>query len=172
MSNDRNTPTLSSFDVPHAHRITMPRHDEANQLVSIGASFWGGPAHLAPPAAAAWQEMWGDAAKDGINLVIVSAFRSIKEQAALVQTFVERGMAMEDVVRHVAMPGFSEHHTGLAIDIGAVGRLDPVEQFASTVQFSWLMANASRFSFHMTYPENNEFGMTYEPWHWRFSSRD
>jgi zinc D-Ala-D-Ala carboxypeptidase len=157
------------FVISAAYESRMPRQEEASSLVLIGSDFWGSPAYLVPCAATAWQAMQNHATSQGIALVLVSAFRSIAEQEALLNRFAARGMSEDELIRRVAMPGFSEHHTGLAIDIGSSGRADPVQDFTNTAEFSWLIENAHKFAFSMTYPENNRFEMAYEPWHWKFA---
>lgn len=67
-------------------------------------------------------------------------------------------------------PGYSEHHTGYAIDIGDGARPDThlSEAFEDTPAFRWLEKNAARFSFELSFPRHNPQGVSYEPWHWRF----
>jgi D-alanyl-D-alanine carboxypeptidase len=69
-----------------------------------------------------------------------------------------------------APPGYSEHHTGYAIDIGdaAAPATNLSPKFEQTKAFKWLNANAARFSFEMSFPKNNPQGVSYEPWHWRY----
>jgi D-alanyl-D-alanine carboxypeptidase len=70
----------------------------------------------------------------------------------------------------VGRPGHSEHHTGLAVDLGEEESPDcDVEPpFEKTRAFHWLQRNAMRFGFEMSYPFDNPQGAHYEPWHWRF----
>ena len=72
--------------------------------------------------------------------------------------------------RWVARPGYSEHHTGLAIDLGeeASPACDVATKFEETRAFQWLQAHAGQFGYEMSYPRGNETGINYEPWHWRF----
>ena len=69
-----------------------------------------------------------------------------------------------------APPGFSEHSTGYAVDLGdgrnPATNLSP--SFDTTAAFHWLRANANRFHFALSFPEGNRQGVSYEPWHWRF----
>ena len=69
-----------------------------------------------------------------------------------------------------APPGYSEHHTGYAIDIGdgKVPATDLSPKFANTAAFRWLEQNAPRYSFELSFPPDNPQGISYEPWHWRF----
>jgi len=75
---------------------------------------------------------------------------------------------MEEILRVNAAPGYSEHHTGRAIDITSLGCKPLTEEFEQTSEFAWLVHRAKDFGFSMTYPRNNKFGVIYEPWHWTF----
>ena len=66
-------------------------------------------------------------------------------------------------LKYSAPSGFSEHHTGLAIDINSTE-----EDFDQTPEFWWLVGRASKYGFEMSFPENNIQGLGYEPWHWKF----
>ena len=81
---------------------------------------------------------------------------------------MHRGEDIATVLSYLAAPGFSEHHTGLAIDITTAGCTAGCEDFEKTSAFEWLVANAGKFSFKMSYPLNNPWGFVYEPWHWAF----
>jgi D-alanyl-D-alanine carboxypeptidase len=75
---------------------------------------------------------------------------------------------MDRILAVNAAPGFSEHHAGVAVDLGAPG-LPPVEvSFEQTPAFRWLAANAAALRLRMSYPRDNPHGILYEPWHWRF----
>jgi D-alanyl-D-alanine carboxypeptidase len=117
-------------------------------------------------AAAAWQELKAAAFSDGITLELVSGFRSIERQAEIVRRKLDAGVAMEDILAICAPPGFSEHHTGRAVDVTApdVPLLEP--EFDRTSAFAWLSAHAGDFGFCLSYPEDNALGFQYEPWHW------
>jgi zinc D-Ala-D-Ala carboxypeptidase len=122
-------------------------------------------------AAKAYKEMVAAAQADGINLVPLSAFRSVKDQQELFfDVSRERNQRPQERANVSAPPGHSEHHTGYAIDVGD-GKVPAVNlspDFENTEAFQWLQSNAARFSFELSFPKNNEQGVTYEPWHWRF----
>jgi len=63
-------------------------------------------------------------------------------------------------------PGYSEHHTGRAVDLATPGCPPLTEEFETTAAFAWLVRHAHRFGFTMRYPRGNRFGIAYEPWHW------
>jgi D-alanyl-D-alanine carboxypeptidase len=121
---------------------------------------------LVPSAAGAWREMKAAALADGESLFIVSAFRSVTRQAQIVRSKLRSGASIEEVIAVCAPPGYSEHHTGRAVDLSTPG-VRPLEiEFASSFAFRWLRRNAARFAFELSYPPNNPQGYQYEPWHW------
>lgn len=122
-------------------------------------------------AAKQFQAMVEAAQADGITLVPISGFRSIADQKYLFfDVKAERGQVATQRAQTSAPPGYSEHHTGYAVDIGdgtqPETNLHP--NFDATPAFYWLQANAARFSFELSFPKNNSQGVSYEPWHWRF----
>jgi D-alanyl-D-alanine carboxypeptidase len=144
---------------------------EARELDLVAREESGREHRLAPAAARAWREMQAAAAADGIALRIVSAFRSVERQVEIVRAKLERGQTVKEIVKASAPPGYSEHHTGLAVDIGTDGS-PPLEQaFEETPAFEWLMAHGERFGFRLSYPRSNPYNYEYEPWHWCFGER-
>ena len=140
---------------------------EATHLVSVGLDIYGREQHLSPEAAAAWRRMRATAQRDGIELQIVSAFRSVDYQRQIIQRKREAGQTLDQILRVSAPPGFSEHHTGRAIDLTTPGIRPLTEEFESTDAFVWLVRRAKEFDFTLSYPRNNRHGIAYEPWHWR-----
>jgi D-alanyl-D-alanine carboxypeptidase len=69
-----------------------------------------------------------------------------------------------------ALPGFSEHHTGRAVDVGTPDSVPLDYGFQSTGAFAWLQSNAADFNFRLSYPADNSEGYVYEPWHWCYQS--
>lgn len=122
-------------------------------------------------AAEALLAMQRAAAADGVNLVVLSAFRSIELQKQLFfDVKSERAQSARQRAQVSAPPGFSEHSTGYAVDLGD-GRTPATNlapAFADTPAFRWLQAHAARYHFVLSFPENNPQGVSYEPWHWRF----
>jgi zinc D-Ala-D-Ala carboxypeptidase len=105
----------------------------------------------------------------GIVIDIVSAFRTIDRQAEIVRAKMEKGLSLESILCVSAPPGYSEHHSGRAIDVTTDG-VRPLEQeFEHTRAYRWLSANAHRFGFVLSFPPNNRYGYAYEPWHWCFA---
>lgn len=129
-----------------------------------------GKNHLLVPAAAkAWRKLKAVALDEGVSLFIVSAFRSIDRQTEIVRRKLEAGMLIEDIRTVCAPPGFSEHHTGRAIDLSTPGSRSLEVEFEQTPAFAWLTAHAADIGYYLSYPIGNPSGYQYEPWHWCFS---
>jgi D-alanyl-D-alanine carboxypeptidase len=109
------------------------------------------------------------AARDDLELVPISGFRSIDRQTELFRAKLAAGQTVDEILRYVAAPGFSEHHTGRALDIGSLEHPELDEEFAGTTAFAWLEGHARDFGFSMSYPRRNRHGITFEPWHWCWS---
>jgi D-alanyl-D-alanine carboxypeptidase len=152
-----------------AARTGLPFHPEAGELALAETGSDGFRHLLIPAAARAWQAMQKAARQDGIDLYIVSAFRDLASQAEIVRAKIARGMPLELIFTLSAPPGYSEHHTGRAIDINTPGCEEREEPFEDTPAFAWLNTHAGRFGFVLSYPRGNGKGFIYEPWHWLFS---
>ena len=137
-----------------------------DSLVSTEADCFGRPQQLTEAAFRAWTEMKRDAAGQDVEMFLVSAFRSPQYQHDLIARKLARGQSIEQVLAVNAAPGYSEHHTGRALDIGAPDCEILTEEFENTTAFQWLTGNAGRYGFYMSYPRGNELGIAYEPWHW------
>lgn len=149
-----------------ARRLQPHREAPAAALVEVALNPDGRPVRLLGPAAEAWAELQHEAAVSGIVLIPISGFRSIERQAEIIREKLAAGRALDDILRFVAAPGFSEHHTGCAIDIASPEHIELDEEFERTAAFHWLESNASRCNFHLSYPRGNACGIGYEPWHW------
>ncbi len=139
---------------------------EPATLYSAGLDRYLRTIWLAPPAHAAWQRMHRAARSAGLQLEIVSAFRSQRYQIDLLRRKLKRGDTIENILRVSAAPGYSEHHSGRAIDLAEVGAEAMTEAFGATESFRWLQKNAARFGFYLSFPPDNRHGVMYEPWHW------
>lgn len=118
----------------------------------------------------AYTEMAKDGAEQGLTFVIVSDFRSYQEQEALYEDYVARE-GKEEADQYSALPGHSEHQSGLAFDIGSnisasTGDVD----FEETPEFDWMKDVAHEYGFIIRYKEGKEdiTGINYEPWHLRY----
>ncbi len=157
-------------DIPDGYRGRSPRFSDAEDLVSVGRDIHGRDAWMQPGAAADWHRMVAAAAGAGVTLLVVSAFRSVDRQREIVRRKRELGLAWDAILRTSAYPGFSEHHTGCAVDIASPSCRDLTEAFERTPEFAWLAAHAAEFGFTMSYPRGNPRGVGYEPWHWRWQA--
>ena len=123
------------------------------------------------PAAKKVEQMLAAARAEGINLIPLSAFRDTQAQSKLFFDVKEQKAQNATQRAEVsAPPGYSEHHTGYAIDLGDgnVPKTHLEVEFANTAAFGWLQQNALKYSFELSFPPNNKQGVSYEPWHWRF----
>jgi D-alanyl-D-alanine carboxypeptidase len=152
----------------HPRLAALVAFDEATGLVPTLCPATGQEHLLGPGAAVAWLSLATAAAADGIVLELISGFRSYAYQRDLIRRKREAGRSLDDILQSVAPPGFSEHHTGEAVDIGSPGCDDLTASFADTDAFRWLAANARRLGWTMSYPAGNPFGYIYEPWHWKW----
>ena len=151
----------------YARTRHMPVQRTARSLVSIGpAADDGKPVRLTPRAAVAWRRMAAAAARDGVELLPISGYRSVVRQIRIIRQKLATGDAIGDILRLIAAPGCSEHHTGRAIDVGSPGNCALDEYFSRTAEFRWLKKYAARFGFQLSYPRGNRHGISYEPWHW------
>lgn len=136
------------------------------EVAEIGAD--GRDHLLVTTAAEGWRTLKSTAFRSGVSLFIVSAFRSIERQAEIVRRKLDAGATIEEILTVCAPPGFSEHHTGRAVDVSTVDSPLLEVGFDQTPAFAWLMAHANDFGFYLSYPMGNPRGYQYEPWHWCF----
>lgn len=121
-----------------------------------------------PDTARAWLSLKVGAESDGVVLRLISAYRSVDRQNEIIEAKRSKGIPDSEIFKVNAPAGYSEHHSGRAIDLGTVGYTSLEEEFESSAAFGWLKENASKFGFTLSYPRNNEYGIAYEPWHWLY----
>ena len=139
---------------------------EPARLAFAGFDRYRRPLWLTTEAAGAWQRMRGAAAREGLLLDAISGYRSHAYQLGIFRRKLARGIALDAILAVNAAPGYSEHHSGHALDIGTPGEPPAEESFEATPAFAWLCARAADFGFAMSYPRDNPHGIVYEPWHW------
>ena len=149
-------------------RRGLPLHAEESDLIEAETQQDGRTFLLTPATAQAWHAMKRQASKDGIDLVMISAFRSVERQASIIRDKLAEGCEVNAILEVCAPPGYSEHHTGRAIDIASIDDPHLEIRFELTPAFHWLKKHAGQFGFSMSYPRDNAFGFQYEPWHWCF----
>jgi D-alanyl-D-alanine carboxypeptidase len=147
----------------------MALQREAGRFLLI-ARDESGPIFLAPPAAKAWLKLSSAAKSEGIDILPLSGFRSVDRQTKIIRSKLREGQTIPEILKLIAAPGYSEHHTGRAIDLGTPGEPSLQERFELTASFGWLRANAGPFGFSMSYPRGNSKGFVYEPWHWCYNA--
>ncbi len=121
-------------------------------------------------AAAAIEDLFAGALKDGVKLLGVSAYRPYSKQKALFQQYVRQD-GVEAAKTYSALPGTSEHETGLAIDVtGGDGKCAAEDCFSGSKEAKWIEAHAAEYGFIIRYPKGKEAitGYQYEPWHLRY----
>ncbi len=143
-----------------------PRYEQALELQTVVE----GPRsiQLTSATARAWVRMRRAALQDGVEVQLVSGYRSIAYQCGLIERQLTAGRTLADILACVAAPGFSQHHTGRAIDVSTPGCEPLSEAFEHTDAFAWLGERAGALEFTLSYPRDNPFGFVYEPWHWGF----
>jgi len=149
------------------------RYHEAvlNSLVCLSDPVW-----VKPAAAKAFMEMVSCMVKDGCQPVIAkNGFRSFDQQVGMFRKYcIDKSWGVNKTLKRVALPGFSEHHTGFAIDIRLprAGNVGKQTRLSSSKSYKWLKEHARKFGFYETFGKNNVFGTVYEPWHWCFKGCD
>ncbi|GMA23421.1 hypothetical protein GCM10025864_11800 [Luteimicrobium album] len=130
-----------------------------------------GPAEvMRPEAASALRAMFKAASKAGLPLLVHSAYRAHDVQASTYEGWVA-AHGKEQADNESARPGYSEHQTGLAVDVlDASGSCGAMSCFGSTKQAAWVAKNGWRYGFVVRYPKGEEktTGYMYEPWHVRY----
>lgn len=120
----------------------------------------------------AFKLMYNDAAKNNLYLYISSPYRSYNRQNVLYNTYVKKdGESKADT--YSARPGYSEHQTGLAFDLGTAENHD-INEFVESKEFKWMKNNAHKYGFILRYPYGKKYitGYIYEPWHYRYVGID
>lgn len=150
----------------YARRRHLRLQREPARLTSIGLDIHGRNQWLIPSAARAFASMQEAALRDGVALQVASAFRSIEYQLGILERKRARGLSIEEILRVSAAPGYSEHHSGRAVDITTPGFVALEEEFERSPAFAWLSCHSARLDFALSYPRDNRHGIDYEPWHW------
>lgn len=154
------------IDADYGQRHALELIAEPATLRYAARDRYNRPLWLQRSAADAWLRMQAAAQADGIVLDAISGFRSHAYQLGIFHRKLARGQTIEQILHVNAAPGYSEHHGGNALDIGTPGEPAAEESFEATPAFDWLTQHAARFGFRLSYPRNNPYGITYEPWHW------
>lgn len=146
------------------HRLRLQATPQ--QLIDLGHDCLQRPQQATPNTARAWQALQQAAARDGVTLQLVSAWRGYQQQADILQRKLTAGQSLDAILRVSAAPGFSEHHSGCALDLNTPGCPLLETDFANTQAYAWLSEHASAFAFIESYPQHNHHQIAWEPWHW------
>jgi LAS superfamily LD-carboxypeptidase LdcB len=166
-ASNRSTPSRTYFGhLPYAEA-------EESRLVSVGEFVRGSyrrTEYLDQEAATAFSQLVAAAAEANLTLQPISGFRSVKDQEELFQKQVQKHGSEAAAAKLSAPPGYSEHHTGYAVDISDRNQpeLDLKLAFEDTTAYQWLTTHAGTYGFELSFPRNNAQGVSFEPWHWRY----
>lgn len=157
----------STADSKYGH---LAYAETTDQLFNVSA-VTGATAGLQKDAATAFEQMVQDAQAQGLDIKAVSGFRSTALQQEIWDSKV-KNTDPRIVAKTSAPPGHSEHHTGYAVDVGNNQNAGLNASWANTAEYRWMQANAGKYGFEESFPQGNSQGVTFEPWHWRFTGSD
>lgn len=156
----------NNVPLPEGWQIETEVAEESNQK------------ELAAVAAQAYKQMKQAAAAEGIDLLLCSGYRTVEYQQNLFdqqkKKWLDKGYSEEDAYNEakkvVAVPGYSEHNSGLAADIVTPTHQNLDDAYGATEAAKWLFQHAPEYGFILRYPENKQAitGIIYEPWHYRY----
>ena len=140
-------------------------------LTTINSNYSSGKKQMTKDAAHAFEEMAKDAKKSGLNIRAVSTYRSYSYQTDLYNKYANSD-GKEKADTYSARAGYSEHQTGLAVDVD--NTKSSYTQFGNTKEFSWMKDNCYKYGFILRYTKETEFitGYINEPWHYRYVGKD
>ena len=141
-----------------------------SNLVAVDSKY--GRGSIKKEAYDAFIEMYNDASKLGLYPYIQSPYRSYSYQTTLYNNYVKRD-GVKEADTYSARPGYSEHQTGLAMDLGT-SKNHSIGDFEKSKEFDWVSKNAYKYGFILRYPKNKQYltGYMYEPWHYRYVGKD
>ncbi len=168
-------PTISrSNQLPQARYGHLPYQEASqDQLVSIGTYGQGSDQrteYLVQSAADAFSQMVADAEAAGVSIIPISGFRTIAAQEKLFDRQIKRQGSPAEAARLSAPAGYSEHHSGYALDVGDGDQptRDLKYEFENTSAYAWMKTHGQKYGFELSFPPNNAQGVNFEPWHWRY----
>lgn len=158
----------TAFLVNRQHAISQFYVPQTRKVIGPGMS-----QTMREDAAAALEAMFAGAKEEGINLAIVSGYRSYSKQSSIyARKKATQGQEAADRVS--ARPGTSEHQLGMAMDLAKKGSSQLNTGFGKTKEGQWVSANAHKYGFIVRYPQEYEdvTGYMYEPWHVRYVGKE
>ena len=166
MSNLTERLSLLGIEDVHFKKCLAPKQIDAGSLNKSEFDVFERQQFMTSATYDCWTAMKKAAASDSVILQLVSAYRSIDYQCELIQGKILAGRTIDEILRNNVIPGYSEHHTGRALDLTTPGCAVLEESFEDSTAFDWLNTHASQYHFRMSYPRDNIYGINYEPWHW------
>lgn len=143
---------LDSLDIANPQKLTRLPDSLTYESYRI---------YVLPQTKDALLVMSSEARKDSVFLIVDSGFRSVGFQEHIIKNRLKAGEEYQKVINYVAPPGYSQHHSGLAVDFFPSEAL-----FAKSKEYLWLKNNAGNFGFYETYPEDSTGYIPWESWHW------
>lgn len=171
ISTGNSTGSLTGSESDDPPELLHHRHYEEAPIADLVPIESNSEVKLQPAAVANINKMIRQANSEGVQLGVVSGFRSIADQNYLFfGVKAERGETPKTRAEVSAPPGYSEHHTGYAVDFVDESQPDTYteESFEKTAAYRWLMKNAAFYNFEMSFPKDPTSPLSYEPWHWRY----
>ncbi len=170
-TNTKETPYLNTIYVLVNKYYYLPDDYEADDLESINSKYSIGGMKLRKEAKEAFEKMVSAALEDDMKIIAMSSYRSYKYQVDLYNKYVKTdGKDAADT--YSARPGFSEHQTGLCLDVydGEI----PYTSFEKTNEYKWMQKNAYKYGFILRFPKDKteETGYKFESWHYRYVGVD
>ncbi len=141
--------------------------DYKPSLVTLDSKYGNKNVKVTKKTYEAFTKMYNDALKEGITFYVTSGYRSYDEQLEIFNEYKDK-LGEKEALNHAAKAGFSEHQTGLVLDIFTKGAT--IKTFQSTKASTWLYNNAYKYGFIQRYPKGKEniTGYNYEAWHYRY----
>lgn len=169
--NTRQSNLLNKTTILVNKYIYLPEDYVPNNLTTISSEYSSSTRQLVYEAKEAFEKMVKAANEQGYTIRAISAYRSYEYQKGLYDNYVSQDGA-EIADTYSARPGYSEHQTGLVVDIDN-GTTD-YNNFEDTEEFKWMEENANTYGFILRYPKGKEdvTGYDYEAWHYRYVGKE
>ncbi len=145
---------------------------DPGEIVTIPTTYAFGTQKIEKTTYEAYLNMWQAAKEENIHLMVNSSYRSYEEQEEIYNNY--KSSYGEDYAnKYAAKPGYSEHQTGLALDIFSLDNTS-TKTFVNSAAFTWLTNNAYKYGFILRYPldKENITGYSFESWHYRYVGKD
>ncbi len=170
-TNTKVTPYLNQIYILSNKYLSMPSDYVPNNLETISSQCSRSGMRLVSEAREQFETLCSDAKDDGYTIRAMSSYRSYDYQVDLYQRYVDRD-GKDAAETYSARPGFSEHQTGLVVDVD--NRKLSYTQFDETQEYGWMKEHAHEYGFIERYPEGKEdiTGYSYESWHYRYVGRE